>query len=152
MKLRDALGELQKLVKAQQKQQAAAAKDEIADRIAELLADAPKIGDTTMFVAELPDLPIDQLKTGADIVKQKCKSAVVLFAVNAGEKVMLLAAMSNDLVKQGIKAGDLIKHVAPLVDGRGGGPPTMAQAGGKSPEKIPAALDAGRAWIKEKLG
>ena len=174
MKLREALSELQKLVKEQQKQQAAEAKDEIADRIAELLADAPKIGETTLFVAELPDLPIDQLKAGADIVKQKCKSAAVLIAVWADRpsepeaqarvqsepeaqarvpgKVLLLAAMSNDLVKKGIKAGDLIKHVAPLVDGRGGGPPTMAQGGGKSPEKIPAALDAAREWIEEKLG
>jgi len=60
--------------------------------------------------------------------------------------------MSNDLVKRDVKAGDLIKHVAPLIDGRGGGPPTMAQAGGKDPERIPDALAAGRKWIEQKLG
>jgi len=59
--------------------------------------------------------------------------------------------MSNDLVKRDVKAGDLIKHVAPLIDGRGGGPPTMAQAGGKDRAGIPPALSAGREWIENKL-
>ena len=60
--------------------------------------------------------------------------------------------MSKAAVAKGLHAGELIKHVAPLVDGRGGGPPTMAQAGGTNPDGIPAALDAGRQWIEEKLG
>jgi alanyl-tRNA synthetase len=140
--------------------------DAVTDQINELLAAAPKVGDTTVFVAEMPDVPIDQLKTGADMIKQKCGSAAVLFGVavgpvsnrsdddggkSAGGKALLLAAMSNDLVKRGIKAGDLIKEIAKLIDGGGGGPPTMAQAGGKDPSKIPEALEAGKAWIEQKL-
>jgi alanyl-tRNA synthetase len=192
IKLRDAISELQQIIKQQQKAEAAATMDVVADRVAELLRAAPKIGDTTVVVAEMPELPIDQLKTAADMIKQKCKSAAVLFGVRVGAterrsdeatkaaageatskseprrvserteseseaparahgKALLLAAMSNDLVKRGLKAGDLIKHVAPLIDGRGGGPPTMAQAGGKNPGKTPAALAAGRKWIEEKL-
>ncbi|MFH1745427.1 MAG: DHHA1 domain-containing protein, partial [Planctomycetota bacterium] len=69
----------------------------------------------------------------------------------SGGKALLLAAMSNDLIKRGLKAGDLVKAIAPLVKGGGGGPPTMAQAGGKAPEHIEEALDRGRAWIEEKL-
>ncbi len=80
-KLRDAVSELQKIIKKQQKQQAAAAKDIVADKVDELLKDAPKVGDTTIVVAEMPDLPLDQLKTGADTIKQKCGSAAVLFGV-----------------------------------------------------------------------
>ena len=49
------------------------------------------------------------------------------------------------------KAGDLVKLVAPIVGGGGGGPPTMAQAGGKNPDKLPEALDAGRKWIRDRL-
>ena len=206
-KLRDAIAELQKIIKQQHKQQAAAAQDVVADKVAELLHDAPKIGDTTVFVFEMPDVPVDQLKTGADIVKQKCGSAAILFGVHAGAterrsdeatqgarnqavpqasapgqtepqasapgqperdaqasakavpdasapgqgKALLLAAMTPDLIKKGLKAGDLVKHVAPIVKGGGGGPPTMAQAGGKDPSKIGEALDAGRSWIEEKL-
>jgi alanyl-tRNA synthetase len=55
------------------------------------------------------------------------------------------------LVKRGLKAGDLVKAIAPLVGGGGGGPPTMAQAGGKNPEKLGEALDAGKAWVLARL-
>ena len=67
-------------------------------------------------------------------------------------KVILLAAMSPDLVGAKLSAGDLVKHVARIVGGGGGGPPTMAQAGGRQPEKLPEALEAGRAWVRAKLG
>ena len=69
--------------------------------------------------------------------------------MRTGEKATLLAAVSDDLVKRGIKAGDLVKSIAPLIDGAGGGPPTMAQAGGKSPEKLAAALGAAAEWTRE---
>ena len=59
--------------------------------------------------------------------------------------------MTPDLIKRGLKAGDLIKSIAPLINGGGGGPPTMAQAGGKNPAGLPDALDAGRKWIADKL-
>ena len=121
------------------------------DKVAALLKSAEKIVETTVVVTEMPNLPVDQLKTGADAVKQKCGSAVILFGVNTGGKALLLAAMSNDLIKKGLKAGDLVKHVAPIVKGGGGGSPTRAQAGGKDPSKIAEALEAGRAWIAEKL-
>ena len=71
---------------------------------------------------------------------------------NPGGKATLLAALSDDLVKKGIRAGDLVKAIAPLVDGGGGGSPTMAQAGGKNPAKLDEALEAGRKWLAEKLG
>lgn len=71
--------------------------------------------------------------------------------MRSGDKATLLAAMSNDLIQQGLKAGDLVKAVAPLVEGGGGGPPTMAQAGGKNPAKLAEALEAGRKWVEARL-
>jgi alanyl-tRNA synthetase len=97
-------------------------------------------------------VPIEQLKIGADLVKQKTPSAAVLLGMRSGDRATLLAAMSNDLIKKGLKAGDLVKAVAPLVEGGGGGPPTMAQAGGKNPAKLGEALEAGRKWLESKLG
>ena len=151
IRLREIISELQEIAKKQQKAAAADAADVVKDRVVELLEGATKVGDTTIIVAEMPDVPVEQLKTGADMIKQKCGSAAILFGVNAGEKALLLAAMSNDLIKKGVKAGDLVKEVAKLVKGGGGGPPTMAQAGGKDPTKLPEALEAGRIWIKNKL-
>ncbi|MEP0846637.1 MAG: alanine--tRNA ligase [Phycisphaerae bacterium] len=66
-------------------------------------------------------------------------------------RVVLVAAVSDDLVKKGVKAGDWIKAVAPIVEGGGGGPPTMAQAGGKNPARLGEALAAGREWVAKKL-
>jgi alanyl-tRNA synthetase len=63
----------------------------------------------------------------------------------------LLAGVTDDLVKKGLKAGDIVKQIAPLIDGGGGGRPQMAQAGGKNPEKIDEALTKAAEIIKEKL-
>jgi alanyl-tRNA synthetase len=152
------LADLQAIVKEQHKSQAADAADVVKRAVAELLAHAEKIGDTTVVIGEMPEVPIEQLKMGADQVKHKCASAAVLLAVHVGRaesaeppKALLLAAMTPDLVKNGLKAGDLVKAIAPIVGGGGGGPPTMAQAGGKQPEKIADALDAGRKWIVGRL-
>jgi alanyl-tRNA synthetase len=151
LRLRELMGELQGLVREQQKAAAADAAGVVESKITELLQSAPKIGETTVLVAEMPDVPIEQLKIGADLVKQKTPSAAVLLGMRSGDRATLLAAMSNDLIKKGLKAGDLVKAVAPLVEGGGGGPPTMAQAGGKNPAKLGEALEAGRKWLESKL-
>jgi len=59
--------------------------------------------------------------------------------------------MTNDLIKKGLKAGDIVKAIAPIIDGGGGGRPQMAQAGGKEPKKINDALKKAAELIKEKL-
>jgi alanyl-tRNA synthetase len=59
--------------------------------------------------------------------------------------------MSKSVVKQGIKAGDLIKVISPIVGGRGGGRPDMAQGGGNDPSAIPQAIERAKAWLSEKL-
>ena len=65
--------------------------------------------------------------------------------------MLLFAAVTDDLVDKGLKAGDIVKTIAPIVGGGGGGRPQMAQAGGKNPEKIGAALQAAREFILTKL-
>ncbi len=148
--IRALLEELQAMLK---KQQRAAASTSARDALAHadsLLAQAVRRGDSSLIVAEVPEAPLDSLKTLCDALKQKARSAAILLATR-GEKATLLAAVTDDLIQRGVKAGDWIKAVAPLVDGGGGGPPTMAQAGGKNPEKLPAALEAARAWVEAKL-
>ena len=68
-------------------------------------------------------------------------------AGSTATKSDLLAAVSDDVIKKGIKAGDLIKQIAPMVGGGGGGRPNMAQAGGKEPAKLGEALERrGNSW------
>jgi alanyl-tRNA synthetase len=59
--------------------------------------------------------------------------------------------MTDDLIKKGLKAGDIVKAIAPIIDGGGGGRPQMAQAGGKNPKKINEALKKAAELINEKL-
>ena len=73
----------------------------------------------------------------------------MLATANDG-KVNLLAAMNKAANEKGLKAGDLIKEIAPKVGGGGGGRPDMAQAGGKNPEGITAALETAAAWLAAK--
>ncbi|MCK5472515.1 MAG: hypothetical protein KAI59_00665, partial [Planctomycetes bacterium] len=83
--------------------------------------------------------------------KKKAESAAIVLGFSEDEKVTLISAVTDDLIKTGLKAGDIIKQIAPIVDGRGGGRPQMAQAGGKEPEKIDDALIEAAKIIKEKL-
>jgi alanyl-tRNA synthetase len=75
----------------------------------------------------------------------------VLLGTTDGSKVNFIASATKDMVSKGFHAGKLIKEVATIAGGGGGGRPDMAQAGGKKPEKIQEALETGRHWLKEAL-
>ncbi|MFN7988759.1 MAG: alanine--tRNA ligase [Thermoanaerobaculia bacterium] len=109
------------------------------------------VAGTKVLARRVPSLPANELRNLADTFRGKLKSGVVLLGTEAEGKVTLLAAVTSDLLSR-VSADDLAKAMAPIVGGRGGGKPDLAQAGGKDPEKIDAALEAGVARAKEKLG
>jgi len=117
-----------------------------------LLENCEKLGQTSLIVGQLTTAPIEQLRGAIDMLKKKAKStAIVLATVDDDGKVVLLAGVTDDLISKGLKAGEIIKQVAPIVGGAGGGRPQMAQAGGKKPEKIPDALTKTKEIIRQKL-
>ncbi len=152
LRLRELIGELQQLARQHERARAGESLDAVRTRVDELVSAATHVGETAIVVGQLPDAGMEQLKQGADIARQACRSAAVLFGVRSGEKATLIAAMSDDLIRRGLKAGDLVKAVAPIVEGGGGGPPTLAQAGGRNPARLGEALEAGAAWIRQRLG
>jgi alanyl-tRNA synthetase len=87
------------------------------------------------------------LREAADTLRAKLPGAAVVLAARDGEGALLLAAGSDAAVAKGFDAGGLIKAVAPLVGGAGGGKPQMAQAGGRDASGIEAALDAAREML-----
>ena len=105
---------------------------------------------TTLIAQQIEVSGMDQLRQLADTWKTKQYSDVLVLGTVIGEKVNLLVAVSDDKVKAGIKAGDLIKAIAPKVGGGGGGRPTLAQAGGKKPAGLPVALKAAHEWLAEQ--
>jgi len=85
-----------------------------------------------------------------DQIRQQTEDSVVLLAGADGDRCLLICGVSKGAVSK-IKAGDIVKSVAPVVGGGGGGRPDMAQAGGKEPAKIPEALAAAQEYVSSKL-
>jgi alanyl-tRNA synthetase len=118
-----------------------------------LLDAAEKIADASVIVGKLSTVDVEQARTAIDSLKKKAKSAAIVFGIATDDgKVMLLAGVTDDLIKKGVKAGDIVKEIAPIVGGGGGGRPNMAQAGGKNASKLDEALGKAKAMIAEKLG
>lgn len=79
------------------------------------------------------------LREMGDWLRDKLQSGVVILGAVLDDKVQLLTMVTPDLSKR-VHAGNLVKALAPIVDGSGGGRPDMAQAGGRDPGKLPEAL------------
>lgn len=116
-----------------------------------LLEEADRAGQSHIIVGRLSAASAQQARTAIDMLKKKAKSAVIVIGFADDDKVTLLSGVTNNLVKQGISAGDIVKEIAPIVDGGGGGRPQMAQAGGKNAKKLKEALDKASKLIKNKL-
>lgn len=115
------------------------------------LADNPEmISGHKVIIAALPDADPKGLRELVDNLKSRLQEGVVLIAVPSDGKVSLIAGVSKSLTKV-IKAGDLVNVAAACVDGKGGGRPDMAQAGGTSPEKTQEALQAAKTWLQDRL-
>lgn len=99
----------------------------------------------------LEESDLETMRIVADRFRQEVpeRGIVVLGTVIDGSP-RLIAAVTEDLIKEGIKAGDLIKFVAQQIGGGGGGRPNLAEAGGKDPEKLPEALNSVAGWIKQQ--
>ena len=118
-----------------------------AQQAGNIFANPEQAGELTYLAQEVTVKDMAQLRSLADLWKQKDASNVVVLAANVEGKVNLLAAANKKAIANGIKAGDLIKNIAPLVGGGGGGRPDMAQAGGKNPAGISEALKAAADYL-----
>ncbi|MFO7682460.1 MAG: alanine--tRNA ligase [Chloroflexota bacterium] len=105
-----------------------------------LLAQVQEVAGVKLLAAQVDVSDVDTMREMADWFRDKAVSGVaVLAAVNEGKPVFIVT-VSDDLVKRGLKAGDIVREVAKVVGGGGGGRPNMAQAGGRDAAKIPEAL------------
>ena len=108
----------------------------------QLLQRSNRIADSYIVVGRLSTTSVEQAREAVDMLKKKAKSAAIVLGFEDDGKATLLAGVTDDLVAKGLKAGDIVKEIAPIVDGGGGGRPQMAQAGGKNPKKIGDALSS----------
>jgi alanyl-tRNA synthetase len=95
---------------------------------------------------------VDEMRGLADDLRNKLGSGVVILGAVINNKPMLIAAATPDVVKQGVHAGNIVKALAPIIGGGGGGRPNMAQAGGRNASKLDEALNAAPQVVAEQVG
>ncbi|SFR02971.1 alanyl-tRNA synthetase [Desulfoscipio geothermicus DSM 3669] len=117
-----------------------------------MLDGAREIAGIKVLAARTSATDMDSLRAMLDLLRDKLGSGVIMLGTAAGGKVNLVAGVSKDLVGKGLHAGKLIKEIAPLVGGGGGGRPDMAQAGGKDPSKLDNALEKVYALVSKQAG
>lgn len=116
-----------------------------------LFNDVKTVNDVTFVGLKLENQTMDDLRNLGDVWRQKAISNVLVLASALGDKANLMVLVDDETIAKGLKAGDLIKPLANLVGGGGGGRPQMAQAGGKNPAGIDNMLTAIEAKIAQCL-
>ena len=118
------------------------------DQIPELLAKQSSVNGTKFLISQVDGVDAKQLRDIADLLKEKLGAAVIVLASAGQANVNLVASVGKELTKQ-YHAGNIIKELAGMVGGGGGGRPDFAQAGGKEPAKIDAALKRAEELIRQ---
>ena len=134
--------ELEKEIERLKQKLASGAGSDLTDEVQE-------IAGVKVLATQLDGADGKTLRVTMDKLKDKLGSAIILLSAVDGDKVALVAGVTKDLTDR-FKAGDLLKHVAEQVDGRGGGRPDMAQGGGNNPAALPAALESVKNWVSEQ--
>jgi len=116
------------------------------------LANANEIGGVRVLAEVLSQADADTMRALTDIYRNTFVTGVVVLGSVVNDRPMVIAAVSDDLVKKGWNAGDLVKAVAAVIGGSGGGRPNLAQAGGKDASKLHEAMDQVLPWVTKKLG
>ena len=145
-KLRAVLERQKKLERELESLKAKAASGATAD----LAAQAVEVGGVRVLAARLENLDAKALRDAVDRMKQQLGDAVVLLAGAGDGKAALVAGVSGSALGK-VKAGDLLSHVARLVNGKGGGRPDLAQGGGEDGPALVAALAAVPDWVADRM-
>ncbi|MDD3403821.1 MAG: alanine--tRNA ligase [Hespellia sp.] len=122
------------------------------DSMGDVMDQAVEIGSMKLLASNVDGVDMNGLRDLGDQLKEKIGSGVVVLASGKDGKVNLMVTATEDAIKAGAHAGNLIKAIAGLVGGGGGGRPNMAQAGGKNPSGIPDALSKAKEVLSEQLG
>ncbi|MFZ1794991.1 MAG: DHHA1 domain-containing protein, partial [Anaerolineae bacterium] len=128
-----------------------AQKELIRYRFNDTLAKTETLNGVPVLIARVEVDGADRLREMSDWFREKHQSGVVVLGAVSADKPALLVGVSQDLNKRGIEAGKLIKEIAAIVGGSGGGRPTLAQAGGKDPARLDEALEKARTTLEKTI-
>ena len=138
----DKIAHLQAELKALQSENESLKSKMAQSSLGDVMDQVKEIKGVKVLAAALKDVDMNGLRDLGDQLKEKLGEGVVVLASDNAGKVNLMATATDGAMKAGAHAGNLIKAIASIVGGGGGGRPNMAQAGGKNPEKISDAIAA----------
>lgn len=141
------LGEIKALNSENEKLKSKLANNAMGDVMSQVV----EINGVKVLATKVADVDMNGLRNLGDQMKEKMGDGVIVIASAQGGKVNLMAAVTDEAQKKGAHAGNLIKAIAGLVGGGGGGRPGMAQAGGKNPEGIDSALAKVAEVVREQV-
>lgn len=121
------------------------------DSLGDVMNQVQTVGTLAVLAVRVPDMDMNGLRNLGDQLKDKLGEGVIVLASVQGDKVNLIAMATDRAQQEGAHAGSLIKEIAALVGGGGGGRPNMAQAGGKNPAGVDAALAKVYEVVKAQL-
>ncbi len=122
-----------------------------ADEFNQKLAAVPTVNGVPVLTAVLKSADVDTLRQMCDLFRQKFSSGIVALGSVVNEKPMIICAVTDDLVKRGLNAGEIVRTAAAVMGGSGGGRPNLAQAGGKDADKLSEAIDQVLPLVQKKL-
>lgn len=135
-----------------QRQSAKLRQQLVAAEFEQHLKAAAMIGNAAVLAAILPDADADTLRQMTDRFRQRFSSGVVVLGSVVEGRPLMIAAVTEDLTKRGLHAGELVKVVGQIVGGSGGGRPTLAQAGGKDASRLNEAIGQVLPLVRSRLG
>ena len=115
----------------------------------DLINQAREVNGVKLLASRMDGVDGKTLRSAMDQLKDKLASAVILLAAVEGDKISLVAGVTKDLTDR-FHAGDLLKHVAAQVGGKGGGRPDMAQGGGSDVPALDGAIESVDAWLSDR--
>ena len=140
-------------IKELKRQIDAMSREKLADSIDSVIAKKSLAGGINLYVGKLDGEDMNHLREAGDKYKDSDPNAVfIVFSQAAEDKVQLLCMIGEEAQKKKLHAGRIVKELAAIVGGSGGGRPNMAQAGGKDPSKIPAAAEAAVDVVTKMIG
>ena len=132
-----------------EKKQRLAVEKELARKVVDSLA-AEEIKGVKVIAAQVPPLPPQVMRDMSDLLRERLKSGIIVLGTIYEDKPSFLAVVTQDLVSKGLNAGNIVREVAKVTGGSGGGKPTMAQAGGKDKTKIDEALQLVKKLVEQQ--
>ena len=125
--------------------------NEIKGSICDVIAKAENFKDVKLITHCFVDVETNILRKVIELISQKEKSSIILIGANTADSTSILLSISDEYVKKGLNANEIIKEISTLINGSGGGRPKFAQAGSKEKIKLEPVINHAVKVIKDNL-